>query len=264
MAPALPQGCLRVINPSKPRDYTPRRPKIPHLGGKLPRLELDIDRMKQQRVPRPEYEPPKTIRLENSVRRQDLRLAYTDLKATTARPMTSSSEVSTARTAPPVSSRRDRYRTLKDQAKASFLEQDFSAAVEHVTEAIEMRPTYDLLCFRSRIYQLLDDFPLALIDADAAVEIDPVSPLGHICRGNALLAVGEFNSAGAAYESALTFIPADSVAALGHELAIFNIQFDRLFYLNRDDLRLTSGRYFEKKNQKPPGSHTQNSAGEIV
>eukprot|EP00735_Rhodelphis_limneticus_P014677 TRINITY_DN8746_c0_g1::TRINITY_DN8746_c0_g1_i1::g.23929::m.23929 TRINITY_DN8746_c0_g1::TRINITY_DN8746_c0_g1_i1::g.23929 ORF type:complete len:644 (-),score=196.67,sp/Q9NES8/PPP5_CAEEL/31.15/1e-08,TPR_2/PF07719.12/0.0027,TPR_2/PF07719.12/1.8,TPR_2/PF07719.12/0.093,TPR_11/PF13414.1/4.8e-06,TPR_11/PF13414.1/7.6e-05,TPR_1/PF00515.23/0.012,TPR_1/PF00515.23/58,TPR_1/PF00515.23/0.0013,TPR_9/PF13371.1/0.3,TPR_9/PF13371.1/0.00044,TPR_9/PF13371.1/5e+03,TPR_14/PF13428.1/0.87,TPR_14/PF13428.1/1.3e+03,TPR_14 len=232
---------LQLLKPRAPLQFSKRDVDTP---SQRLRLTLNLDRIKELHYPQPEYPtPPTTPRLDYAKRRMELKTSFAIMRnqfADFVRP--EDLETSSIPSTPS-----ERYRLLKDQARAAFQLGDYPKAIEYVSHVIALHPTYFLLCFRSRLYILLDDYNSSLADAENAVLLQPSNPVAYVCKGNALSALERFVEAAMAYETALEQCPYDSSALAGHDTALFKVKYERYFFLTREDYRRTLGRYCKPK-----------------
>ena len=92
----------------------------------------------------------------------------------------------------------------KDKGNLLVQEQKFAEALECYSKAIELDSNDPILYSnRSLMYSNLNEFDLALIDADKAIEINPNYSKGYLRRGKALEGLGRFEEALNTYHSGL-------------------------------------------------------------
>ena len=92
----------------------------------------------------------------------------------------------------------------KDKGNLLVKEQKFSEALECYSKAIELDSNDPILYSnRSLMHSNLNEFDLALIDADKAIEINPNYSKGYLRRGKALEGLGRFEEALNTYHSGL-------------------------------------------------------------
>ncbi|KAG7015655.1 Hsp70-Hsp90 organizing protein 3 [Cucurbita argyrosperma subsp. argyrosperma] len=109
---------------------------------------------------------------------------------------------------------------MADEAKAkgnaAFSAGDFSAAVRHFSEAIELAPTNHVLYSnRSAAYASLHQYSEALVDAEKTVELKPDWPKGYSRLGAAHLGLGEHEAAVLAYKKGLEIDPSNEALKSG-------------------------------------------------
>ena len=92
----------------------------------------------------------------------------------------------------------------KDKGNLLVQEQKFAEALECYSKAIELDSNDPILYSnRSLMHSNLNEFDLALIDADKAIEINPNYSKGYLRRGKALEGLGRFEEALNTYHSGL-------------------------------------------------------------
>ncbi|XP_068305974.1 hsp70-Hsp90 organizing protein 3-like [Pyrus communis] len=101
---------------------------------------------------------------------------------------------------------------MADEAKAkgnaAFSSGDFTAAVNHFSEAIDLAPTNHVLYSnRSAAYASLNKYSEALADANKTVEIKPDWSKGYSRLGAAHCGLGQYNDAVSAYKKGLEIDP---------------------------------------------------------
>ncbi|KAM1787762.1 hypothetical protein ACFX11_038125 [Malus domestica] len=101
---------------------------------------------------------------------------------------------------------------MADEAKAkgnaAFSSGDFTTAVNHFSEAIDLAPTNHVLYSnRSAAYASLNKYSEALADANKTVEIKPDWSKGYSRLGAAHCGLGQYNDAVSAYKKGLEIDP---------------------------------------------------------
>ncbi|XP_009604962.1 hsp70-Hsp90 organizing protein 3-like [Nicotiana tomentosiformis] len=109
---------------------------------------------------------------------------------------------------------------MADEAKAkgnsAFAAGNFSDAVRHFTEAINLSPTNHVLYSnRSAAYASLNNFSEALTDAEKTVELKPDWSKGYSRLGAAQLGLKNYNDAVLAYKEGLKVDPNNEVLKSG-------------------------------------------------
>lgn len=109
---------------------------------------------------------------------------------------------------------------MADEAKArgnaAFSSGDFTSAIRHFTEAIDLAPTnHVLFSNRSAAHASLHHYADALSDAEKTVELRPDWPKGYSRLGAAHLGLNQFQEAVAAYNKGLEIDPSNDALKSG-------------------------------------------------
>ncbi|KAL1199067.1 Hsp70-Hsp90 organizing protein 1 [Cardamine amara subsp. amara] len=109
---------------------------------------------------------------------------------------------------------------MADEAKAkgnaAFSSGDFTSAIRHFTEAIDLAPTnHVLFSNRSAAHASLHHYADALSDAEKTVELKPDWPKGYSRLGAAHLGLNQFQEAVSAYNKGLEIDPSNEVLKSG-------------------------------------------------
>lgn len=109
---------------------------------------------------------------------------------------------------------------MADEAKAkgnaAFSAGDFSSAVRHFSDAIQLAPNNHVLYSnRSAAYASLHQYSEALVDAQKTVELKPDWPKGYSRLGAAHLGLGEHEAAVSAYKKGLEIDPSNEALKSG-------------------------------------------------
>ncbi|CAA7029063.1 unnamed protein product [Microthlaspi erraticum] len=109
---------------------------------------------------------------------------------------------------------------MADEAKAkgnaAFSSGDFTSAILHFTEAIDLAPTnHVLFSNRSAAHASLHHYADALSDAEKTVELKPDWPKGYSRLGAAHLGLNQFQEAVAAYNKGLEIDPSNDALKSG-------------------------------------------------
>ena len=96
----------------------------------------------------------------------------------------------------------------KDKGNAAFKDGNYSQAVLHYTEALDLDASHVVaLCNRAQCFLKLGEHDKALADADAALSVKPDYVKAHFRRGLALHALKRFTDAVLAFERTLSIDP---------------------------------------------------------
>lgn len=101
---------------------------------------------------------------------------------------------------------------LKNQGNLKFKEKKYAEAIEYYTKAIEIQPTSIYFCNRSLNHIHLENYGLALQDAEEAIRLDPKNPKAYFRRGTAHLALAKLNEALADFQKVVQLHPTDKIA----------------------------------------------------
>lgn len=109
---------------------------------------------------------------------------------------------------------------MADEAKAkgnaAFSAGDFSTAVRHFSDAIELAPTNHVLYSnRSAAYASLHQYSEALVDAKKTVELKPDWPKGYSRLGAAHIGLGDYEAAVSGYKKGLEIDPSNDALKSG-------------------------------------------------
>lgn len=96
---------------------------------------------------------------------------------------------------------------LKAQANAKFKDGKYEEAVELYTQAIEVHQTSVLYANRAFANLKLENYGVALLDADEAITLDPFNVKAHYRHGTANFALGRVRDAMQDFEEALKIEP---------------------------------------------------------
>ena len=97
---------------------------------------------------------------------------------------------------------------LKTQAGEEFKKNNFLGAVDLFTQAIQLSPSdHTLYSNRSAAYEKIQQFDLAISDAEKCISLKPDWFQGYRRKGIALEASGKTEEAKAAYEEGLKVDP---------------------------------------------------------
>jgi serine/threonine-protein phosphatase 5 len=113
---------------------------------------------------------------------------------------------------------------LKNQGNLKFKEKKYSEAVEYYTKAIEIQPTSVYYCNRSLNHIHLENYGLALQDAEEAIKLDPKNPKAYFRRGTAYLALAKFKEAKIDFQKVVQLHPGDKIAKSKLALCIQEIR----------------------------------------
>ncbi|CAN8294041.1 unnamed protein product [Cochlearia groenlandica] len=104
----------------------------------------------------------------------------------------------------------------KAKGNAAFSSGDFSSAVIHFTEAIDLAPTnHVLFSNRSAAHASLNHYADALSDAEKTVELKPDWAKGYSRLGAAHVGLSQYNEAVAAYNKGLEIDPSNEALKSG-------------------------------------------------
>nr|KAG5695274.1 hypothetical protein BaRGS_028209 [Batillaria attramentaria] len=99
---------------------------------------------------------------------------------------------------------------LKDQGNAALKKGSPAEAVLHYTHAVKMEPNNHLLYSnRSLAFLKLDQFYLALQDANQTIKLQPSWPKGFYRKGEVEFKAGQYGMALMSYKQALILDPTD-------------------------------------------------------
>jgi hypothetical protein len=104
----------------------------------------------------------------------------------------------------------ERAAELKAQANAAVAKSDFTGAVKHLTEALELQPSAkELWSNRAFAWSALGRHDEALKDAQQCIRVAPGFSKGHLRAGRALIALGRHDDAADLLEDAFEKMPQD-------------------------------------------------------
>ncbi|CAN8244307.1 unnamed protein product [Cochlearia groenlandica] len=104
----------------------------------------------------------------------------------------------------------------KAKGNAAFSSGEFSSAVIHFTEAIDLAPSnHVLFSNRSAAHASLNHYADALSDAEKTVELKPDWAKGYSRLGAAHLGLSQYNEAVAAYNKGLEIDPSNEALKSG-------------------------------------------------
>ncbi|KFK34306.1 hypothetical protein AALP_AA5G127900 [Arabis alpina] len=104
----------------------------------------------------------------------------------------------------------------KAKGNAAFSSGDFTSAIHHFTEAIDLSPTnHVLFSNRSAAHASLHHYADALTDAEKTIELKPDWPKGYSRLGAAHLGLNQFQEAVAAFNKGLEIDPSNEALKSG-------------------------------------------------
>eukprot|EP00029_Vermamoeba_vermiformis_P010546 TRINITY_DN555_c0_g1_i1.p1 TRINITY_DN555_c0_g1~~TRINITY_DN555_c0_g1_i1.p1 ORF type:complete len:135 (+),score=27.01 TRINITY_DN555_c0_g1_i1:42-446(+) len=98
-----------------------------------------------------------------------------------------------------------------NKANAAFVDEDFSAALEHYNSAIQLEgDNAEFYVKRSACHYKLKNFTDAISDANNAIKLNPKLAQAYLRKGMAAFALEEFESAKASFDKGLEYEPTNS------------------------------------------------------
>eukprot|EP00826_Nyctotherus_ovalis_P019266 TRINITY_DN15911_c0_g1_i1.p1 TRINITY_DN15911_c0_g1~~TRINITY_DN15911_c0_g1_i1.p1 ORF type:complete len:544 (+),score=181.02 TRINITY_DN15911_c0_g1_i1:196-1827(+) len=114
----------------------------------------------------------------------------------------------------------ERYKEVASKAKATFSAGDYSSAVKHFSDAINLKPNYHLLyANRSACHATLKQYEEAYYDAKKCIELKPDFARGYYRKAVAELSLERYGDAVVSFEEALKLDPENSQYQQGLEEA---------------------------------------------
>eukprot|EP00897_Mesotaenium_endlicherianum_P000550 jgi/Mesen1/10496/ME000083S09999 len=100
---------------------------------------------------------------------------------------------------------------LEREGNSFFVDEDYEAAVDSYTRAIEAEPDNSSLYERrAAAYTKLENFTDAIVDANKAIQLQPSSAKAYLRKGIACFSLEEYQTARAAFQAGATLEPTNS------------------------------------------------------
>ena len=101
-----------------------------------------------------------------------------------------------------------RYKEIGAKARATFSSGDYTSAIKHFSDAINLKPNnHALYSNRSCCYSSLKQYEYAFTDAKKCIELKPDFPSGYFRKAVAEQALGRYDDAVLSYKEALKLQP---------------------------------------------------------